>query len=117
MPTLMIDGYEITVEPGTNVIDAAEQIGIEIPRYCYHPALSVVASCRMCLVEVDKAPKLLPACNTACADAMVVHTGSEKVRAAQEGVMELLLLHHPIDCPICDQAGECKLQDYSYEHG
>jgi len=117
MPTLTIDGKEVTVEKGTNLIQAARKIGIEIPHYCYHPGLSVVGSCRMCQVEVEKAPKLQIACFTAAADGMAVHTKSEKVLKARQAVLEFLLINHPLDCPVCDQAGECWLQIYYMQHG
>ena len=116
MPKLTIDGKEIEAPAGTNLIQAAASAGIEIPHYCYHPALTVVGNCRMCLVEVEKAPKLQIACNTAVADGMVVHTKSERTKAAQRAVLEFLLINHPIDCPVCDQAGECKLQDYYMDY-
>ncbi|HXG21438.1 MAG TPA: molybdopterin-dependent oxidoreductase [Methylomirabilota bacterium] len=117
MPKLEIDGREITVEDGLNVIQAAERLGIEIPHYCYHPALSISGNCRMCLVEIEKMPKLQIACNTKVAEGMVVKTTSPKVKTAQAAVLEFLLINHPIDCPICDQAGECKLQDYYMDYG
>ncbi|HUO05960.1 MAG TPA: 2Fe-2S iron-sulfur cluster-binding protein [Candidatus Binataceae bacterium] len=116
MPKLTIDGKEIETPDGINLIQAAERTGIEIPHYCYHPGLSIVGNCRMCLVEVEKAPKLQIACNTRVADGMVVHTTSAKAKAAQRSVLEFLLINHPIDCPICDQAGECKLQDYYMDY-
>ena len=116
MATLQIDGQEITVADGENLIHAAEKIGTEIPHYCYHPGLSVAGNCRMCLVEIEKMPKLQIACNTKAMDGMVVHTKSDKVLRARESVLEFLLINHPIDCPICDQAGECKLQDYYMDH-
>jgi NADH-quinone oxidoreductase subunit G len=99
-----------------NLIQAAELLGIEIPHYCYHPGLSVVGNCRMCLVEVERAPKLQIACNTKVAEGMVVHTESPRVKNVQAAVLEFLLINHPIDCPICDQAGECKLQDYYMDY-
>jgi len=117
MPKLTIDGREIEVEAGKSVLDAALEHGIHIPHYCYHPGLSIAGNCRMCLVEVEKAPKLLISCATPVADGMVVHTANEKVKTAQKAVMEFLLLNHPLDCPICDQAGECRLQEYSKEYG
>ena len=117
MPKVTIDGREIEVEAGTSVLDAALANGISIPHYCYHPGLSVAGNCRMCLVEVEKAPKLLISCATPVADGMVVHTANEKVKTAQKAVMEFLLLNHPLDCTICDQAGECGLQEYSKEYG
>jgi len=116
MPKLTIDGKEIEVADGLNLIRAADQAGIEIPHYCYHEGLSVPGNCRMCLVEIEKAPKLQIACNTKVADGMVVHTKSERTRTAQKAVLEFLLINHPIDCPVCDQAGECKLQDYYMDY-
>ncbi len=116
MPKVTIDGREVEVDPGTTVIRAAAQLGIDIPYYCWHPRLSVAANCRMCLVEVERAPKLLPSCEVVCRDGMVVQTKSQKVLEARESVQEFLLINHPIDCPICDQAGECKLQDYYMQH-
>ncbi|HUY27723.1 MAG TPA: 2Fe-2S iron-sulfur cluster-binding protein [Candidatus Binataceae bacterium] len=116
MPKLTIDGKELEVADGINLIQAADQAGIEIPHYCYHPGLSVVGNCRMCLVEVEKAPKLQIACNTRVADGMIVHTKSERTVTAQKAVLEFLLINHPIDCPVCDQAGECKLQDYYMDY-
>ena len=112
MPTLKIDGREVTVEKGRTIIQACEQIGIEVPRYCYHPGLRVVGSCRMCLIEVEKMPKLQIACNTPANDDMVVWTKNEKVEEARRSVLEFLLLNHPLDCPVCDRAGECELQNY-----
>ena len=112
MAQVTIDGKSIEFQNGESVIQAAARSDIEIPYYCWHPRLSVAANCRMCLVEVEKAPKLVPACQTECKDGMVVHTDNPKVKDAQRAVHEFLLINHPIDCPICDQAGECKLQDY-----
>ncbi len=117
MPKLTIDGMEVEVENGTSVLQAAEQLGIEIPRFCYHDKLSVPANCRMCLVEVEGAPKPMASCAMSCAPDMVVHTGSEKVHKARKAVMEFLLINHPLDCPICDQGGECDLQDQSVAYG
>jgi NADH-quinone oxidoreductase subunit G len=116
MPKLTINGKEIEVPAGTNLIEAAKQVQSEVPHFCYHPGLSVAGNCRMCLVEIEKAPKLQIACNTAVTEGMVVFTESEKVKKARQGVMEFLLLNHPIDCPICDCAGECYLQDYYMAH-
>ena len=116
MPTLEIDGQSVTVEDGLNVIQAAERIGIEVPHYCYHPALTIAGNCRMCLVEIEKAPKLQIACNTRVAEGMVVRTHTDRVKNAHAAVLEFLLINHPIDCPICDQAGECKLQDYYMDY-
>jgi len=115
--TLTIDGTEVTVPAGLNIIEAASHAGSEVPHYCYHPRLSVVGNCRICLVEVEGWPVLQIGCNTRVSDGMVVHTGNDRVSAAREGVMELLLINHPLDCTICDQAGECKLQEYAVDHG
>jgi NADH-quinone oxidoreductase subunit G len=143
MPTIKIDDREIPFEPGDTIIKAAHRAGIDIPHYCWHPGLSVAANCRMCLVEVlpgpnqramrldvlrwdaesgkyvkDQKPKLQPACQMGCADGMQIRSDSSNhVSDARKAVQELLLLNHPVDCPICDQAGECRLQDYWLEHG
>ncbi len=117
MPNIILNGLQISVPDGTTILNAAKQAGIEIPHYCYHPKLPIAGSCRMCLVEVEKAPKLMTACSTTVTDGMVVFTDSEKVRKAVTGVLELMLIHHPLDCPICDQAGECGLQDYYMKYG
>ncbi|OFZ20085.1 MAG: hypothetical protein A2X94_09240 [Bdellovibrionales bacterium GWB1_55_8] len=117
MPKCVIDGREVEFSPGENLIEVAKKVGVEIPYFCYHPGLSVVAQCRMCAVEVEKMPKLQTACSTVATDGMVVKTRSERALANQKSVMEFLLINHPLDCPICDQAGECDLQDYSYEYG
>ncbi|HEU5361652.1 MAG TPA: molybdopterin-dependent oxidoreductase [Candidatus Deferrimicrobiaceae bacterium] len=117
MPNFTINGITLDVPGGTTILQAAEAAGIEIPHYCYHPNLSIAGNCRMCLVEVEKFPKLQIACNTVVTEGMVVKTDSEKVRQAVTGVLELMLLHHPIDCPICDQAGECGLQIYYMKYG
>ncbi len=112
-----IDGLPVSVPKGTTIIEAAKQAGILVPHYCYHPSLPSPAVCRMCLVEVEKAPKLMPACVTAVAEGQVVHVESDKAKKAREGVLELLLINHPLECPICDQAGECELQDYVFQEG
>ena len=118
MPKLTIDGTEIEVAPGTSILQAAEQLGIEVPRFCYHDRLSVPANCRMCLVEVAPGPpKPQASCALACADNMVVKTNSDMARKARKGVMEFLLINHPLDCPICDQGGECDLQDQAMAYG
>jgi len=117
MPTLKVDGEEITVEKGTTIIRAAEELGIFIPHYCWHPGLSIAGNCRMCLVEVEKFPKPQIACHIQCQDGMVVHTQSEAVKKLREHVLEFLLINHPLDCPVCDQAGECWLQDYYMKYG
>lgn len=118
MPKLTINGLEIEVAPGTSILQAAEQMGVEIPRFCYHDKLSVPANCRMCLVQVEGGPpKPVASCAMACGDGMVVHTESEMVKKARKGVMEMLLINHPLDCPICDQGGECDLQDQAVAYG
>ncbi len=115
--TLTIDGFPVSVPPGTTIIEAAKQAGILVPHYCYHPSLPSPAVCRMCLVEVEKAPKLMPACVTTVTSGQVVHVNSDGAKKAREGVLELLLINHPLDCPICDQAGECELQNYVFQEG
>ena len=117
MPLIEIDGKEIEIAAGATVMDAAHQAGIYIPHFCYHKKLSIAASCRMCLVEVEKAPKPLPACATPVTEGMKVMTRSVKAITAQKGVMEFLLINHPLDCPICDQGGECQLQDIAVGYG
>ncbi|MGH7498938.1 MAG: 2Fe-2S iron-sulfur cluster-binding protein [Gemmatimonadales bacterium] len=112
-----IEGAQIAVPKGTTIIEAAKQAGVLIPHYCYHPSLPSPAVCRMCLVEVEKAPKLAPACVTAVAEGQVVHVNSDAAKKARESVLEFLLINHPLDCPICDQAGECELQDYVFQEG
>ena len=115
--TLTIDGQELTVAPGTTLLQAAQGVGTEVPHYCYHPGLSSPAQCRLCLVEVEGAPKLLPSCTTTVADGQVVHTQSDNATRMRRGVLEFYLLNHPLDCPICDQSGECDLQDHVFEEG
>src|SRR5688572_16437153 len=112
-----IDGMQLSVPKGTSIIEAAKQAGVLVPHYCYHPALPSPAVCRMCLVEVEKAPKLMPACVTTVAEGQVVHVNSESAKKARESVLEFLLINHPLDCPICDQSGECELQDYVFQEG
>jgi NADH-quinone oxidoreductase subunit G len=116
MPKITIDGKEFEAPAGKTIIEVARDNGIEIPHFCWHPKLSVSGNCRMCLVEVEKSPKLVIACSTQAADGMVVHTANPRVVNAREAVMEFLLINHPLDCPICDEAGECKLQDYAYKY-
>jgi NADH-quinone oxidoreductase subunit G len=116
MPTITIDGRQVGFKPGQTIIQAARDAGIEIPHFCWHPALSVSGNCRICLVEVENLPKLVIACATLADENMVVHTNSEKTVHARNAVMEFLLINHPLDCPICDEAGECKLQDYAYKY-
>ncbi len=115
--TLTIDGHALTVKKGTTVLQAALDAGIDVPFYCYHPALGVEGSCRVCIVRVEKMPKLQTACSTECAEGMVVDTRSPEVVAARASVFEFLLLNHPLDCPVCDKGGECPLQDYSNDYG
>ncbi len=117
MPKLTINGTEIEVAPGTSILQAAEMLGYEIPRFCYHDRLSVPANCRMCLVEVKGAPKPVASCAMACGESMEVTTNSAMVKKARNGVMEMLLINHPLDCPICDQGGECDLQDQAMGYG
>lgn len=128
MPTITIDDKACEFEPGQTILQIANANGIDIPQYCYHDGLSIVASCRICLAEVwapnprndnklEPIPKLLPTCQTTAADGQVVYTASPKAIANQKSVMEYLLINHPLDCPVCDQSGECLLQDYSYEYG
>jgi NADH-quinone oxidoreductase subunit G len=114
---LTIEGRPVSVPAGTSILEAAKTVGLLIPHYCYHPGLPVAGVCRMCLVEVEKMPKLAPACATAAADGQVVHLYTDKALEARKGVLEMLLINHPLDCPICDQAGECELQDYTYHEG
>jgi len=115
--TLTIEGRPVTVPAGTSILEAAKAVGVLIPHYCYHPGLPVAGVCRMCLVDVEKAPKLAPSCATAVAEGQVVHVHSDKALEARKGVLEMLLINHPLDCPICDQAGECELQDYTFQEG
>jgi NADH-quinone oxidoreductase subunit G len=117
MAKITIDGKEIEVEDGIPLIQACEIAGIEIPRFCYHDKLRIAGNCRMCLVEVEKAPKPVASCAMPVANGMVVHTNTPNVKKAREGVMEFLLINHPLDCPICDQGGECDLQDQAFKYG
>ena len=117
MAKITIDGKTAEVKDGITILQAAEALGIDIPHFCYHPALSISGNCRMCLVEVEKMPKLVIACATRVMDGMVVYTQNEKVKKARQAVLEFILINHPLDCPICDEAGECKLQNYTYIYG
>jgi NADH-quinone oxidoreductase subunit G len=114
---LLVDGRPVVAKKGTTVLQAAETIGIVVPHYCYHAGLSIAGNCRMCLVEIEKMPKLQIGCATQVAQGMVVRTTTDKVKTTREGIMEFLLINHPLDCPICDQAGECRLQQYSNTYG
>jgi NADH-quinone oxidoreductase subunit G len=117
MPKLTIDGQEVEVEAGTTILQVADYLGIEIPRFCYHERLAIAGNCRMCLVEVEKSPKPVASCAMPVADGMVVRTDTPMVKKAREGVLEFLLINHPLDCPICDQGGECDLQDETMAYG
>ncbi len=117
MAKITIDGIEVEVPNGSSVIQAADAAGVEIPRFCYHERLSIAGNCRMCLVEIEKTPKPVASCGQPVADGMVVHTNTEMVRKGRRGVMEFLLINHPLDCPICDQGGECDLQDEAVGYG
>ncbi|HXE79254.1 MAG TPA: molybdopterin-dependent oxidoreductase [Vicinamibacterales bacterium] len=115
--TLTIDGKEVTVEKGKTVLQAAIEAGISVPYYCYHPALGVDGSCRVCVVKIEKMPKLQTSCSMVCTEGMVVHTQTPDVAQARAGVLEFLLINHPLDCPVCDKGGECPLQDFAYSFG
>ena len=115
--TLTIDGRAVTVAKGTTVLQAAIEAGISVPYYCYHPGLGVDGSCRVCVVKIEKMPKLQTSCSTVCADGMVVSTRDQEVTQARQGIFEFLLVNHPLDCPVCDKGGECPLQDFSYSFG
>jgi NADH-quinone oxidoreductase subunit G len=117
MPKLTIDGIAVEVPPGTTVLQACQQAGIEVAHFCFHERLAIAGNCRMCLVEQEKAPKPIASCAMPAADGMVIHTDSEKAQKARKGVMEFLLINHPLDCPICDQGGECDLQDQAMAYG
>jgi len=117
MPALTIDGLQIDSPDGSTVIQAAERLGVYVPRYCYHPGLSIAGNCRICLVEVEKNPKLQIACNTPVMEGMVVHTNSAKAQDGRRAVLEFLLANHPLDCPVCDQSGECDLQNFYMNFG
>jgi NADH-quinone oxidoreductase subunit G len=117
MVNLTIDGHAVSVPKGTTILDAAREVGKDVPRYCYHPGLSAPAQCRMCLVEVQGAPKPQPACVTTVAEGQVVTTESEQALSNRQGVLEFYLVNHPLDCPICDMSGECMLQDYVHDEG
>jgi len=116
---MVIDGSEVEFVAGDTIMQAVERAGTadSIPRYCYHPGLPIAGTCRMCTVEVEKMPKLMTSCSTPATEGMVVHTKSPKVLKSRTGVMEFLLINHPLDCPVCDKAGECELQDYNFEYG
>src|ERR1700680_2471861 len=115
--TLKIDDRDVTVPPGTLVIEAARRMGIQVPSFCYFPGLSLQAACRMCLIEVEKAPKLQTACTLVAMPGMVVRTSTLQVHAARKDMLEFLLANHPLDCPVCDKGGECELQDMVFTYG
>ncbi len=115
--TLTIDGRQVTVEKGKTVLQAAIENGIEVPYYCYHPGIGIDGSCRVCIVKIEKMPKLQTSCSTVCTDGMIVSTDTPEVVQARAGVFEFLLVNHPLDCPVCDKGGECPLQDFSYNFG
>ena len=115
--TITIDGVDLKAPRNAMLIEVADNAGIDIPRFCYHKHLSIAANCRMCMVEVEKAPKPLPACATPVSEGMQVHTRSKLALDAQKGTMEFLLINHPLDCPVCDQGGECELQDVAMGYG
>ena len=114
---LTIDGLKVEAAEGASILLAAGEAGIAIPHFCYHPGLEVEGSCRMCLVEIEGLPKLEPSCSALVREGMVVRTSTERVREARKDVLAFLLAEHPLDCPICDKAGECRLQDYTDRHG
>ena len=117
MIEIELDGQKVEITEGSMIMHAAEKAGTYIPHFCYHKKLSIAANCRMCLVEVEKAPKPMPACATPVTKGMIVRTKSDKALKAQQSVMEFLLINHPLDCPICDQGGECQLQDLAVGYG
>src|SRR3954463_13094850 len=117
MPKVTIDGIAVEVPANMTILQAAEQVGVEIPRFCYHDRLSIAGNCRMCLVEVEKSPKPVASCAMPLTPGMRIKTTTPLVKKAREGVMEFLLANHPLDCPICDQGGECDLQDQSMYFG
>src|SRR3954466_14494535 len=117
MPKVTIDGIALEVPANMTILQAAEQVGVEIPRFCYHDRLSIAGNCRMCLVDVEKSPKPVASCAMPVTEGMVVHTKSDGANKPRAGVMEFLLINHPLDCPICDQGGECDLQDQAMAYG
>ena len=117
MLKLKVNDIEVEVEEGLTVLQACEKAGVEIPRFCYHEKLSIAGNCRMCLVEMEKSPKPVASCAMPAADGMVIKTNTPKIEKSRKGVMEFLLANHPLDCPVCDQGGECDLQDQSMFYG
>ena len=114
---LTVDGKKLTAKPGTLLIEACKSVGIEVPSFCYYPGLSLQGACRMCLVKIEKMPKLQTACTTVVSEGMVVTTDSVEVHQARKAMVELLLGNHPLDCPVCDAGGECELQDMTFSYG
>src|SRR4051812_19670635 len=115
--TITVDGKKITAPAGTLLIEACRRVGIEVPAFCYYPGLSLQAACRMCVVEIEKMPKLQTACTVPITDGMVVTNESPKVAQARKATVEILLANHPLDCPVCDAGGECELQDMTFKYG
>lgn len=117
MVKIKIDGIEYEVDEKKNLISAAKDVGIDIPFFCYHPKLSIVGMCRMCLIEIEGVPRLQAACNTKVTEGLSIFTKNDRIKEAREGTMEFLLANHPLDCPVCDKAGECQLQDNAFKEG
>ena len=117
MLKLKVNDIDVEIEEGLTVLQACEKVGVEIPRFCYHEKLSIAGNCRMCLVEMEKSPKPVASCAMPAADGMVIKTNTQKIEKSRKGVMEFLLANHPLDCPVCDQGGECDLQDQSMFYG
>ena len=117
MAKVKVDGTEIEVREDMTILQACEEAGKEIPRFCYHDRLSIAGNCRMCLVDVEGSPKPVASCAMPVNEGMSIHTNTQKVKKAREGVMEFLLINHPLDCPVCDQGGECDLQDQTVAYG
>src|SRR5216117_187197 len=115
--TFTVDGKKLTAAAGTLLIEACKSVGIEVPSFCYYPNLSLQGACRMCLVSIEKMPKLQTACTTVASNGMVVHTENDEVANARKSMLELLLTNHPLDCPVCDKGGECELQDMVFRYG
>src|SRR3989344_944562 len=117
MVNITVDGKPLQAKAGSLLIDVLDRNRVDLPRYCYHPGLSIAGNCRICQVEIEPSPRTVIACNTRVTEGMAVKTKSPKAKASQQAVLEFLLANHPLDCPVCDQSGECKLQDYYMEYG
>src|SRR5580698_6383379 len=115
--TITVDGKQVTAPAGTLLIEACKAVGIEVPSFCYYPGLSLQAACRMCLVRIEKMPKLQTACTTPIAEGMIIATETDEIKQARKATIELLLGNHPLDCPVCDAGGECELQDMTFKYG